>query len=90
MADKYGVIGDVRGIGSMIGVEFVKDIDSKEPYPELVKNMVDLAVQKGLVLESAGTYGNVIRFLCPLCVTNGQLDKGLEIYEETLKECLEK
>lgn len=88
MADKYGVIGDVRGVGSMIGVEFVKDLTTKEPYPELVKKMVDTAVQKGLVLESAGTYGNVIRFLCPLCVTNGQLEKGLEIYEETLKDCL--
>lgn len=89
-ADKYGVIGDVRGMGSMLGVEFVKDLETKEPYPELVSEIVTEATKKGLVLEAAGTYGNVIRFLCPLCVTDEQLEKGFEIYEETLKECLGK
>ncbi len=90
MADKYGVIGNIRGMGSMLGIEFVKDLKTKEPNPELVGNMVSTAAKKGLLIESAGTYGNVIRFLCPLCVTDEQLDKGLEIFEETLKECVGK
>lgn len=86
--EKYDVIGDVRGLGSMMGVEFVKDKASKAPNAEMVNAIVDKAVQKGLLLESAGTYGNVIRFLCPLVVTDAQLEAGLEIFEETIKECL--
>lgn len=86
--DKYSVIGDVRGIGSMIGIEFVKDKVSKEPNAEIVGKIVNYAVKKGLMLESAGTFGNVIRFLCPLCVTDEQLKKGLEIYEEAIISCM--
>ena len=84
--EKYSFIGDVRGIGAMMGVEFVKDKETKEPYPELVTQIVNKAVQKGLVIEAAGTYNNVIRFLSPLCVTEEQLLAGLAIYEEVLDE----
>ena len=84
--EKYEVVGDVRGLGAMIGIEFVKDKASKEHNADVVGKIVDAAVQKGLVLESAGTYNNVIRFLCPLCVTDEQLEKGLEIFEEAIKE----
>lgn len=83
-----GVVGDVRGIGSMIGLELVKDLETKEPYPELVAAVVQKAATKGLIIESAGTYGNVIRFLCPLVVTDEQLDAGLAIMKESLTECL--
>ena len=86
--EKYEVIGDVRGIGSMIGVEFVKDKATKEANAEIVGKIVNYAVKKGLMLEAAGTYGNVIRFLCPLCVTDEQLKKGLEIYEEAIVSCM--
>ncbi|MGI6737575.1 MAG: aspartate aminotransferase family protein [Anaerovoracaceae bacterium] len=84
--DKYECIGDVRGMGSMMGIEFVKDKKSKTPAPELVANIIQTAVRKGLVMEAAGTYNNVIRFLCPLCVTDAQLDAGLNILEESIKE----
>jgi len=86
--EKYEVIGDVRGIGCMIGIEFVKDKESKEYDADIVNRIVDAALQKGLLLENAGTYGNVMRFLAPLCITDAQLEKGLEIFEESLKECL--
>lgn len=86
--EKYEVIGDVRGIGSMIGVEFVKDKATKEANAGIVGKIVNYAVKKGLMLEAAGTYGNVIRFLCPLCVTDEQLKKGLEIYEEAIVSCM--
>ena len=72
----------------MMGIEFVTDKAKKTPAADLVANIVSAAVKKGLILESAGTYGNVIRFLCPLCVTDAQIDAGLEIYEEAIKECL--
>ena len=85
---KYPVIGDVRGLGSMMGVEFVKDKVTKEPDADIVNAIVAEAVQNGLLLESAGTYGNVIRFLCPLCVTDAQLEAGLDIYEKAIVTCM--
>ena len=81
--EKFAVIGDVRGTGAMMGIEFIKD-DKKTPDATLVAKIVSDACEKGLILESAGTYGNVIRFLCPLCVTDEQLEKGLEIFEEVI------
>ncbi len=86
--EKYDVIGDVRGLGAMMGVEFVTDKNSKKPNADIVNAIVNEAVQQGLLLESAGTYGNVIRFLCPLCVTDAQLEIGLDIYEKTIEKCL--
>jgi len=81
--DKYKEIGDVRSIGAMMGLEFVKD-EAKSPYPELVNKIVAAAWERGLLIESAGTYGNIIRFLCPLCVTDEQLETGLVIFEESI------
>lgn len=88
--DKYEVVGDVRGTGAMMGIEFVTDKKTKTPNATLVNAVVQEAMNHGLMLESAGTYGNVIRFLCPLCVTDAQLDAGLEIFENALKVCLAK
>ena len=85
---KYPCIGDVRGTGAMMGVEFVKDPATKEPYPEVVNKLVQNAMNKGLMLEPAGTYGNVIRILSPLCVTDEQMAAGLQIFEEALAEAL--
>lgn len=89
LAKEFSVIGDVRGIGAMIGTEFVKDPDTKAPYPELVAKLVAKSAQKGLIIESAGVYGNVIRFLCPLVVTDEQLEAGFAIMREALQESLE-
>jgi 4-aminobutyrate aminotransferase/(S)-3-amino-2-methylpropionate transaminase len=86
--EKYDVIGDVRGVGAMMGVEFVLDKESKKPNTDLVNAVVNEAVRNGLLLESAGTYGNVIRFLCPLCVTDAQLEAGLDIYEKAIVKCM--
>lgn len=85
--EKYDVVGDVRGVGCMMGIEFVTDKASKTPNAKLVNDIVNYAVQHGLLLESAGTYGNVIRFLAPLVITDAQLDAGLAIYEEAIKAC---
>lgn len=82
--EKYEVVGDVRGIGAMMGVEFVTDKKSKKPNTAIVNGIIAEAVKHGLLLENAGAHGNVIRFLCPLCVTDAQLEAGLEIYEAAL------
>ena len=81
MKERYGVIGDVRGMGAMIGLEFVKDQETKEPNAALVKELVQECAQNGLLVESAGIYGNVIRFLAPLVITDAQLEAGLDIME---------
>jgi 4-aminobutyrate aminotransferase/(S)-3-amino-2-methylpropionate transaminase len=84
--EKYDVVGDVRGVGAMMGVEFVKDKSTKEPNADIVTAIVKEATNHGLLLEAAGTYNNVIRFLCPLCVTDAQLEAGLDIYENVLDQ----
>lgn len=86
--DKYEVVGDVRGLGGMIGLEFVKDKKTKEPNAELVKKLVYETAQNGLMVESAGIYGNVIRFLAPLVITDEQLEAGLEIFEKAIVKCM--
>lgn len=82
--EKYEVVGDVRGLGAMIGIEFVKDKATKEPNAELVSKIVTYCGQHGLLIENAGTYGNVIRFLAPLVITDAQLEAGFEIMEEAI------
>ncbi|MGM9934771.1 aspartate aminotransferase family protein [uncultured Clostridium sp.] len=86
--EKYDVVGDVRGLGGMIGIEFVTDKKSKAPNGEIVAKIVQNAVHKGLMLENCGTYGQVIRFLAPLVMTDEQLEAGLGIFEEAIKEAL--
>lgn len=88
MKEKYEVVGDVRGLGAMIGVEFVKDKKTKEPNPEFVGKFIQECAKNGLLVENAGIYGNVIRFLAPLVITDAQLDAGLEIYENAIKACM--
>ena len=90
LKEKYEIVGDVRGLGAMIGIEFVKDKESKEPYTEFVANLVQAALQKGLLIENAGTASNVVRFLAPLCITDEQLKAGLDIFEESIKETIKK
>ncbi len=81
-------IGDVRGLGAFLAVEFVKNGDPRQPDGELTSNIVKACAERGLVLLSAGTHKNVLRILSPLVITDQQLDQGLSILEEeTLKTC---
>ena len=82
--EKYEIVGDVRGLGAMIGIEFVKNKRTKEPYPEIVNQLVAACANQGLLIENAGTFGNVIRFLAPLVITDEQLEAGFQIFEEAL------
>jgi len=84
MKQQYEIIGDVRGKGLMIGVEMVKSKKSKEPL--LVPQIQGLAWRKGLMMITAGMYGNVFRIAPPLIISEEQLDKGLDIFEESVKE----
>ncbi len=85
---KYRCIGDIRGLGGMIGLELVKDQESKEPDAPLTAALIQECAKNGLLVENAGTYGNVIRFLGPLVMTDEQLEAGLEIMEKALVTCM--
>lgn len=87
---KYPVVGDVRGLGGMIGIEFVKDPETKEPDAALTADIIQTCAKNGLLVEGAGTYNNVIRFLAPLVITDEQLKAGLDIFEAAVKECSSK
>jgi len=85
MAEKYEVMGDVRGKGLMIGVEIVRD---GRPDPELTGKICWRAFELGLILPSYGMFGNVIRITPPLVITEEIAEKGLEIMERALKDAL--
>jgi 4-aminobutyrate aminotransferase / (S)-3-amino-2-methylpropionate transaminase / 5-aminovalerate transaminase len=77
-------IGDVRGLGAMLAIEFVRDRDSKEPNSELATAVVEAAAERGLLLLKSGIYSNCIRVLCPLVLTDAELDEALEVWEDAL------
>ena len=84
---KFPLLGDVRGLGAMIGLEFVKDPVTKAPNGDLVSALVQECARHGLLIENAGRWGQVVRFLSPLTITDRQLHCGLDILENTLKTC---
>ncbi len=81
---KHKVIGDIRGVGLFIGVEFVKNRATKEPAPEFVGSLEQLAFKKGLLLLGCGK--SVIRIAPPLVLNEYDVDKGLEIFDACLDE----
>lgn len=87
MMTRYDCIGDVRGLGGMVGIEFVTDQKSKMPDAALTAAVIQECVRHGLMVEGAGTYSNVIRFLAPLVMTDAQLEAGLDIFENAVKTC---
>jgi 4-aminobutyrate aminotransferase/(S)-3-amino-2-methylpropionate transaminase len=84
--EKYLVVGDVRGLGAMVGMELVVDRKTKEPATALTKRLVVRCREKGLLMISAGTYSSIIRPLMPLIISDAELERGLNIIEEVLNE----
>lgn len=89
LAGRFTCIGDVRGLGAMVAMEFFKDAERRVPDPELPKALVSKAAEQGLILLSCGMYGNVIRILVPLTATDTQVDEGLSIIEKCLTSLTE-
>jgi 4-aminobutyrate aminotransferase / (S)-3-amino-2-methylpropionate transaminase / 5-aminovalerate transaminase len=85
---RWPAIGDVRGLGAMLALELVRDPDSKEPAPELAAEVIDAALQRGVILLKAGVHGNCIRVLCPLTIEEPVLDEALAAWEEALTTVL--
>jgi 4-aminobutyrate aminotransferase/(S)-3-amino-2-methylpropionate transaminase len=84
--EQYPIIGDVRGLGAMVGMELVVDRKTKEPASAFTKQLVNRCREKGLLMISAGTHSNIIRPLMPLVITDEQLERGLSIIKESLSE----
>ena len=84
MAEKFDCIGDVRGVGYMMGVEFVKDRKTREPDPDTLKALLEGCREKQFIMINCGPFGNILRFYPPLCATREQMDRGLDIIEEVL------
>jgi 4-aminobutyrate aminotransferase-like enzyme len=86
VAGKSQFIGDARGKGLYIGLEFVKDKDTKEPAPEILKEAQERCFQKGVILWKGGRWNNVARFMPALVITEGLLEQGIDIFEKVLHE----
>ena len=89
MKDKYNVIGDIRGPGLMIGIELVKDKETKEKNYEAEKYMVNEAMKRGLLIGGSkyAGLGNVVKIKPPAIITYEELDHVLDVFEELFQEC---
>ena len=85
---RWPAIGDVRGLGAMLAIELVADPATKEPAPDTAREVIDAALQRGVILLKAGVDGNCIRVLCPLTIEDAVLDEALVVWEEALADVL--
>jgi len=84
LASKHRCIGDVRGIGLMLGVELVRDRETREPDAALTKRMHEELRRRGVLVSTTGVNGNVLRITPPLVISAGQVDAALEVMDEAL------
>ncbi|MGA9473093.1 MAG: 4-aminobutyrate--2-oxoglutarate transaminase [Terriglobales bacterium] len=87
---KWELIGDVRGLGAMQALELVRSKATREPADEETKQVSQYCYEHGLVLITAGSYGNVIRLLMPLVVTDAQMEEAMDVLESALAAVTEK
>jgi 4-aminobutyrate aminotransferase/(S)-3-amino-2-methylpropionate transaminase len=86
LAERFPFIGEARGVGAMRALELVRDRDSFEPDKSRTERVLASAAQRGLLLLSAGLYGNVIRMLMPLVITDAELEEGLGVLESCVRD----
>ena len=82
--ERFDAVAEIRGLGSMLAIEIVRDRGAKTPDAELATRIVEEASGRGLLLLKAGLYGNCIRVLVPQVVTDEQLDEALDVWEEAI------
>jgi 4-aminobutyrate aminotransferase/(S)-3-amino-2-methylpropionate transaminase len=86
LAQHHAAIGDVRGLGAMVALELVSDRATKAPAKELAGKLQSTCLRRGLLLLTAGTFGNVIRILVPLTAEDAVVDEGMDVLEAALRE----
>jgi 4-aminobutyrate aminotransferase / (S)-3-amino-2-methylpropionate transaminase / 5-aminovalerate transaminase len=84
--ERFPLVGDVRRLGAMVGIELVTDRHAKTPAKDAANALVRMAYERGVLILTAGTYGNVIRSLVPLVISDAQLDEALDVLEGALSE----
>ncbi|HNW00018.1 MAG TPA: aspartate aminotransferase family protein [Chitinophagales bacterium] len=84
--ERYSLVGDVRGVGAMQLVEFVRNRETKEPDPDITLSIIRDAVSNGMLLIRAGLYSNCIRLLPPVVMENAQLQEGLDVLEASIQK----
>jgi 4-aminobutyrate aminotransferase/(S)-3-amino-2-methylpropionate transaminase len=82
--ERFTAIGDVRGLGAMLAIELVADRATKEPAPALATAVVEAATARGLLLLKSGIHSNCLRVLCPLTISDAELDEALAVWEDAL------
>jgi 4-aminobutyrate aminotransferase/(S)-3-amino-2-methylpropionate transaminase len=87
---RWPMIGEVRGLGAMQALELVQSPDKREPATEETKAITQYCYEHGVITISAGSYGNIIRLLMPLVITDAQMDEALNVLEGALKTVYEK
>ena len=87
---RFPMIGDVRGIGAMRAFELVSDPETRSPAAQETSELIRHCYERGLILVGAGTFGNVIRLLAPLVITDEQFEEGLDVIESGLQAIHEK
>ncbi len=85
-----GLIGDVRGVGSMLVLEFVKDVETKAPWMEVTAAVCNEALQRGVISIRAGLYSNCVRFLPPLTIGDAELDEALDVISDAIDAVAER
>jgi 4-aminobutyrate aminotransferase/(S)-3-amino-2-methylpropionate transaminase len=88
IASRVPQVGEVRGIGAMLALELVHDPETRQPAPDLAAQTTANARERGLMLLSCGLYGNVLRILVPFVASDEDIDRGLEIMEESLGDAI--
>lgn len=89
-SDRFELIGDIRGLGAMRALELVKSRGTREPAADQTRQIAKYCYEHGVITITAGTYGNVIRLLMPLVISNEQIDEGLDVVEAALASVCEK
>ncbi len=90
MQEKFSFIAEVRHLGAMSGVEFCHDGDPHRPATDIANTLKTEAAKKGLLILNCGVYGNVLRIMVPLTVSDGTLNEGIDIIESILTEIASK
>src|ERR671919_1145023 len=85
LADQVGIVGEVRGLGPMVGIELVVDKESKEPNKVATTAVAKRCHENGLLILKAGTYDNVVRLLAPLVISEADLHEGLDVLVDALQ-----
>lgn len=85
LQDAMSMVGEVRGLGPMVGLELVTDKKTKEPAKLAAAAVLKRCHERGLLILKAGTYDNVVRMLAPLAITDEKLESGLDILVEALE-----